>query len=270
MPNDALRIAFAHDLLPLQGPISVTQLEIGLSLTSIGYGHDMQNQVHYHRSAAFWPHKMANPIKLDFGMKNKAQSERQVVDALGVWAGGKGPLHLQLTEAFRGAISRHDLAPGYRLPAERELARALAVSRTTIVAALNQLREEKLVVSKLGAGTWVTARSKDLDVRIPETDVFAAYPIQRLLRATNYPTESLLEMAAAAFFEPLGLQEALSEINTSDLRGAGYRLLVTPRCSAALAEDLTARGVPTVPSAADNNRDLAGDRAARVALSSER
>jgi hypothetical protein len=55
--------------------------------------------------------------------KNKmGQSERQVVDVLGVWANGKGPLHRQLTDALRSAIHRRDLAPGYKLPAERELA----------------------------------------------------------------------------------------------------------------------------------------------------
>jgi DNA-binding transcriptional MocR family regulator len=181
-------------------------------------------------------------------MKNKSgQSERQVIDALGVWANGKGPLHRQLADALRGAIDRHDLAPGYRLPAERELAHALAVSRTTVVAALNQLRDERLIVSRAGAGTWVTTQSKDIDVRIPETDVFATFPIQRLLRATRYPIDSLLEMAAATFFEPLGVQEALREIDMSDLRGAGYLPYGHPALRTALAEDLTARGVPTVP-----------------------
>jgi DNA-binding transcriptional MocR family regulator len=181
-------------------------------------------------------------------MKNKSgQSERQVVDALGVWANGNGPLHRQLTDALRGAIDRRDLAPGYRLPAERELAHALAVSRTTVVAALNQLRDEKLIVSKLGAGTWVTTQPRNLDARIPQSDVIATFPIQRLLRATKYPVENLLEMAAATFFEPLGVQDALREIDMSDLRGAGYLPYGHPTLRTALAEDLTARGVPTVP-----------------------
>jgi DNA-binding transcriptional MocR family regulator len=93
----------------------------------------------------------------------------------------------------------------------------------------------------------VTTQSKDIDVRIPQTDVFATYPIQRLLRATRYPIDSLLEMAAATFFEPLGVQEALRDIDLSDLRGAGYLPYGHPGLRTALAEDLTARGVPTVP-----------------------
>lgn len=181
-------------------------------------------------------------------MKNRmSQSERRVVDALGVWANGKGPLHRQLAEALRNAIRRHDLLPGSRLPAERELANALAVSRTTVVTALNHLRDDRLVESRPGAGTWVTKLSKDIDVRVPSTDVFAAFPVQRLLRATKQPIDSLLEMAAATFSEPVGLQESLREIDLSDLRGAGYLPYGHPALRSALAEDLTARGVPTVP-----------------------
>ena len=176
-----------------------------------------------------------------------SQSVRQVVDALGVWANAKGPLHRQLAGALREAINRHDLLPGSRLPAERELAHALAVSRTTVVTALNQLRDENLVVSRLGAGTWVTTPSKDIDVRIPATNVFATFPVERLLRATKYPIESLFEMAAATFFDPVGLQESLREIDLADLQGAGYLPYGHPVLRTALAEDLTARGLPTVP-----------------------
>jgi len=180
--------------------------------------------------------------------KNKmGQSERQVVDVLGVWANGKGPLHRQLTDALRSAIHRRDLAPGYKLPAERELAQALAISRTTVVTALNQLRDEMLIASRPGSGTWVTTPSKDIDVRIPQSDVLATFPIQRLLRATKYPIDNLLEMAAATFFEPAGLQEALREIDMADLQGAGYLPYGHPTLRSALAEDLTARGLPTVP-----------------------
>ena len=141
-----------------------------------------------------------------FDVKNISDpSVRQVVDALGVWTKEKGPLHRQLATALREAIKRHDLLPGARLPAERELAHALAVSRTTVVTALNQLRDEELLVSRLGAGTWVRTPSKDIDVRIPTTNIFATYPVERLLRATKYPIESLFEMAAATFFDPVGL-----------------------------------------------------------------
>ena len=48
--------------------------------------------------------------------------------------------------------------PGTRLPAERELARELALSRTTIVAAYDRLRLAGLARSRQGSGTGVAAR----------------------------------------------------------------------------------------------------------------
>jgi len=59
---------------------------------------------------------------------------------LGAWSFGEGPTYQRLAEAIRQALARGDLSPGARLPAERTLARALSLSRTTIVSALELLR----------------------------------------------------------------------------------------------------------------------------------
>src|SRR5437763_9210 len=48
---------------------------------------------------------------------------------LGPWSAGPGPLHRKLAAALVGAIERGEVAAGERLPAERTLARSLAVSR---------------------------------------------------------------------------------------------------------------------------------------------
>jgi len=50
---------------------------------------------------------------------------------LGPWDQGDGHLYVRLAEALRAAIERGDLATGTRLPAQRVLARWLALSRTT-------------------------------------------------------------------------------------------------------------------------------------------
>ena len=47
------------------------------------------------------------------------------------------------------------LPVGTRLPSERELTEALPVSRTTITAALDQLRSEGVVESRRGSGSWI-------------------------------------------------------------------------------------------------------------------
>src|SRR5215470_16444192 len=49
---------------------------------------------------------------------------------------------------------------GTRLPAERELADSLGVSRTLIGAALDRLREDGLVASRRGAGSWISGAGR--------------------------------------------------------------------------------------------------------------
>ena len=46
------------------------------------------------------------------------------------------------------AVEQGALLPGMRLPAERSLAKALSVSRTTVVSAYDRLREAGLLRSK--------------------------------------------------------------------------------------------------------------------------
>jgi DNA-binding transcriptional MocR family regulator len=77
-------------------------------------------------------------------------------DRIGNWSQGRGPLHQRLTIALSDAIRQGLLPPQTRLPAERAFAQALALSRTTIVAAYNTLREEGWLESRPGSGTWVS------------------------------------------------------------------------------------------------------------------
>src|SRR5437762_3953679 len=94
-------------------------------------------------------------------MSNRGQSGTSissaddVVAALGGWSSGEGALYRQLADAIRGAIDRGDLRPGLRLPAERVLARSLVVSRTTVVAAYDELRRDGVLQSQQGSGTWI-------------------------------------------------------------------------------------------------------------------
>ena len=67
------------------------------------------------------------------------------------------PEYRRLADTLRRRIASGELAPGSRLPSERELADATSVSRTTVVAAYNLLRADSLVETRRGLGTWVAA-----------------------------------------------------------------------------------------------------------------
>jgi len=64
----------------------------------------------------------------------------------------KGEVYRQL----RAAIRAGQLRPGEHLTPSRELAQALAVSRSTVVAAYDRLAAEGFVTSRPGAGTFVS------------------------------------------------------------------------------------------------------------------
>jgi DNA-binding transcriptional MocR family regulator len=57
------------------------------------------------------------------------------------------------------AIRKGAVHPGIRLPSERSLAQALSISRTTVVAAYDALRESGWLESRTGSGTWVCESS---------------------------------------------------------------------------------------------------------------
>src|SRR5437762_10140140 len=87
-------------------------------------------------------------------------SPEALVQLLGAWQAGRGPLKRRLGEALRVAIESGELHAGVRLPAERNLAGALGISRGTVVAAYSSLREDALVASRQGSGTRVPERDR--------------------------------------------------------------------------------------------------------------
>jgi DNA-binding GntR family transcriptional regulator len=84
---------------------------------------------------------------------------RKFLSHLGNWSIGSGPLHARLSRGIQSAIRRGLIMPGSRLPAERELAKALAVSRTTVVTAYAALQQAAWVESRRGSGTFACMRS---------------------------------------------------------------------------------------------------------------
>lgn len=73
------------------------------------------------------------------------------------------PLYQQLVDLIVCAVEAGALAAGTRLPAERDLARSLGVSRTTATTAYAELAARGIVRRQVGRGTYVAAREDEHD-----------------------------------------------------------------------------------------------------------
>jgi DNA-binding transcriptional MocR family regulator len=183
-----------------------------------------------------------------------------LVELIGSWADGADPLNEQLADALTRAIEVGLLPPGTRLPAERELARELALSRTTIVAAYDRLRLAGLAKSRQGSGTRVAARrpglfevtptpagetDTEVPVRIAEADGWAA----GLTAAAEHPDAIQLTIGALPAGPAVGacVETALREDVPELLGEMGYDPFGLPRLRVAIAAYLERLGVPTHP-----------------------
>lgn len=68
------------------------------------------------------------------------------------------PLFEQAADYVAEQIASGELAPGQKLPAERDLADQWGIGYQTVRRAMRDLRERGLVVSRVGKGTFVAAK----------------------------------------------------------------------------------------------------------------
>ncbi|MCK0118333.1 PLP-dependent aminotransferase family protein [Isoptericola sp. S6320L] len=162
---------------------------------------------------------------------------------LGAWH-TSGPVYLALADALRSAVLAGSLAPLTRLPSERELARALGVSRTTTSAAYARLRELGFATSQVGSGTVAI---------LPRT---AGLPLRPQTPAGDGPLPPLadgvgpIEMSQATPSAPdalHGAYERALEMLPAYLGTGGYAHLGLDVLREAVAARYRARGVPTTP-----------------------
>lgn len=171
-----------------------------------------------------------------------------IIPALGAWALGSAPLYRRLAGAFRAAIGRGDLPPETRLPAERALAQALTVSRSTVVAAYDALRQDGWIVSRRGSGTWVVPRPMDESDRRHATAIriLARNPwFTALVEDTAVPLDFATGTAATLPDLPAELFALSGEDLAPLLAERGYAPLGLPALRQAIAAQYTARGLPT-------------------------
>jgi len=67
------------------------------------------------------------------------------------------PLYVQAADYVAAQIERGELAPGARLPAERDLAEQWGIAYQTVRRTMRELRERGLVVSVPGKGTFIAS-----------------------------------------------------------------------------------------------------------------
>ncbi len=152
---------------------------------------------------------------------------------LGEWRGG-GVAYPALAAALRALIVEGRLPPYTRLPSERELAPALGLSRNTVTAALDVLREQRYLASRRGRGSWITSPPPP-EGRPDEPEPPAGDIIDLTLANLPAPPE-LAELAIHAAQRLAG-----------ELGGHGYEPFGLPAARLAIARYLSGRGLGTDP-----------------------
>ncbi|MGG7306080.1 PLP-dependent aminotransferase family protein [Curtobacterium sp. AB451] len=153
-------------------------------------------------------------------------------------AGTDAPAYEALSDALRVLVIDGRVPQGVRLPAERGLATALGVSRTTVANAYSRLRSDGFLVSVRGSGSVVRLPAGLIGRPDPE-------------RLGGVVDDDLLDLRKAALHAAPGLAEAVEHAMRhvpAALAGIGYDTVGDPGLRAAIAERYAERGLPTDPS----------------------
>ena len=174
-------------------------------------------------------------------------SSASFVGALGNWAEGSGPAYRRLAGAVQRAIESGEVAPASRLPAERTLARLLALSRTTVVAAYELLRQERLVESRQGSGTRVRGKERRPGpFREDPTGSFRRHPVyRRLIEGSGGTIEFLGAHLPACDVVSRELASVDRAALTELAKGPGYLPMGLPALRRAIAAHVTGWGLPS-------------------------
>ncbi|SDJ86380.1 PLP-dependent aminotransferase family protein [Streptomyces indicus] len=149
------------------------------------------------------------------------------------------PAYRALADGVRTLVLEGRVPVAARLPAERELAQALNVSRTTVAAAYEALRTEGFLESRRGAGSWTA---------VPAGNPLPARGLEPL------PPEalgSMIDLGCAALPAPepwltRAVQGALEELPPYAHTHGDYPAGL-PALRQMIADRYTERGIPTMP-----------------------
>jgi GntR family transcriptional repressor for pyruvate dehydrogenase complex len=132
---------------------------------------------------------------------------------------GQDALYKRIAAHVRELIETKQLQPGERLPAERDLARMLGVSRVPIREAMRTLAAQGLVEIRRGQGMFVASSSVDATV----DQLTSALLNQRDLLAELFAVRRLLEPASAQWAAARRAPEDVARLERllDDMRAAG-------------------------------------------------
>lgn len=166
----------------------------------------------------------------------------QLRDVLDHWQSGTGPLYQQLADAIVSLAEAGSLEHGTRLPSERALATSLHLSRNTVTAAYQRLRDDEWLDVRPGAAPRLGSRARGLD-GMSHQDRFA-----KILPGTQVPLVGLSSacpgpapIVADAFADPAVLLDATPTL------GTGYAALGDPELVDAIVDRLRRQGIPARP-----------------------
>ncbi|MEU6082483.1 PLP-dependent aminotransferase family protein [Streptomyces sp. NPDC047108] len=163
----------------------------------------------------------------------------QTLTARETAAGRRPPAYRALADGVRLLVLEGRVPVAARLPAERELAGALSLSRTTVASAYEALRGEGFLESRRGAGSWTAVPAG------------SPLPTRGLDPLPPEAAESMIDLGCAALPAPepwLGraFQGALETLPPYARTHGDYPAGL-PDLRQALADRYTARGIPTMP-----------------------
>jgi DNA-binding transcriptional MocR family regulator len=166
----------------------------------------------------------------------------ELCERLGRWSSGRGSLHALLAAQLRRLIDEGELPPGELLPPDRGLATALAVGRSTVVAAYDLLRQDGRIVRRQGSGTHVAGTARTGPRHTTSAPLF--------LHLLEPRDDVILLACAAPDAPPPELADAYARIlptlarTTGDI---GYHPAGHPELRRVIAERYTRRGIRTDP-----------------------
>ncbi|MGY1988593.1 PLP-dependent aminotransferase family protein [Blastococcus sp. SYSU DS0669] len=160
----------------------------------------------------------------------RSTGARELAALVGPVEGLTTPRYTGLAHRVRDLLAAGSLPAGVRLPAERELAAALDLSRVTVASAYRVLREQGFARTRHGSGT-VTALP---DVRSGWTPPSTAPGVLDLAHAAPEAAPQLLP----------AYEQALGELPVH-VGGHGYAPSGLPQLRSAVAAWFTGRGLPT-------------------------
>src|SRR5690349_24398077 len=172
-----------------------------------------------------------------------------LADLLGHWPTADGPLYRLLATRIARLADTGELSAGLRLPPERDLAAALSVSRNTVAAAYQVLRDEGMAESRQGAGTRIVPHRTTPAAVHRANGFFSGLLENSVVDADlSLAVVDCAPQVAAALADPGTVLGRTLDGRDAVTATSGYFPLGLPALRAAIAGHLTDRlGLPAGP-----------------------